>query len=370
MAVLVNNAANDDRHKVEDVTPEYWENRIAVNLRHLFFAAQAVAPGMKKAGGGSIINLGSVSWHSAICRPVALRNGQGRHRGHDTRAGARPRRIQHPRQLRGARRHPHAAPDEVLAHAGRRGQDPRAAVPQATRRPGTRDRHGPVPRIRAMPPCARRTTTGSTAATADADEQSVECVWPVGAVLGEGPVWSAAEQAVWFVDIKAPAIHRFHPASGAKRSWPAPARVGFVLPTRAGWLIAGLKTGLHHFNPETGNFTCCTSSNPTRPTTGSTTASSIPRVSCGSVRWMTTKKIRAARLYQLGDEGCVRRDPGYVVSNGPAESPDGRDAVSHRYAGRRHLRVRSRAHRRAVEQASVRAPAGRQWLSGRPLRRC
>ena len=66
VAVLVNNAANDDRHKIEDVTPEYWENRIAVNLRHLFFASQAVSAGMKRAGGGSIINLGSVSWHSAI----------------------------------------------------------------------------------------------------------------------------------------------------------------------------------------------------------------------------------------------------------------------------------------------------------------
>ena len=66
VAVLVNNAANDDRHKIEDVTPEYWENRIAVNLRHLYFASQAVSAGMKKAGGGSIINLGSVSWHSAI----------------------------------------------------------------------------------------------------------------------------------------------------------------------------------------------------------------------------------------------------------------------------------------------------------------
>ena len=66
ISVLVNNAANDDRHKIDEVTPEYWENRIAVNLRHLFFAAQAVSAGMKKAGGGSIINLGSVSWHSAI----------------------------------------------------------------------------------------------------------------------------------------------------------------------------------------------------------------------------------------------------------------------------------------------------------------
>ncbi len=66
MAALVNNAANDDRHRIEDVTPDYWENRIAVNLRHLFFAAQSVTPGMKKAGGGSIINLGSVSWHLSL----------------------------------------------------------------------------------------------------------------------------------------------------------------------------------------------------------------------------------------------------------------------------------------------------------------
>jgi NAD(P)-dependent dehydrogenase (short-subunit alcohol dehydrogenase family) len=65
-SVLVNNAANDDRHRFEDVTPEYWEGRIAVNLRHMFFASQAIAPGMKKAGGGSIINLGSVSWHLSL----------------------------------------------------------------------------------------------------------------------------------------------------------------------------------------------------------------------------------------------------------------------------------------------------------------
>lgn len=60
--VLINNAARDDRHEIEDVTPEYWDNALAVNLRHHFFAAQAVAPGMAQAGGGSIVNLGSVSW--------------------------------------------------------------------------------------------------------------------------------------------------------------------------------------------------------------------------------------------------------------------------------------------------------------------
>jgi D-xylose 1-dehydrogenase len=64
--VLVNNAANDDRHALPDVTPEYWDDRIAVNLRHLFFCAQAVVPGMKKAGGGVILNFGSISWHVAL----------------------------------------------------------------------------------------------------------------------------------------------------------------------------------------------------------------------------------------------------------------------------------------------------------------
>ncbi|MEZ5668383.1 MAG: SDR family oxidoreductase [Alphaproteobacteria bacterium] len=62
ITVLVNNAAHDERHKLEDVTPEYWDERFDVNLRHQFFAAQAVAEGMKAAGGGSIINFGSTSW--------------------------------------------------------------------------------------------------------------------------------------------------------------------------------------------------------------------------------------------------------------------------------------------------------------------
>ena len=60
--VLVNNAARDDRHGWEDVTPEYWDERQATNLRHQFFAIQAAAPGMIEAGGGSIINMGSCSW--------------------------------------------------------------------------------------------------------------------------------------------------------------------------------------------------------------------------------------------------------------------------------------------------------------------
>lgn len=61
--VLVNNAANDQRHTVEEVTPEYWDDRIAINQRPMFFTSQAVIEGMKKRGGGSIINVGSISWH-------------------------------------------------------------------------------------------------------------------------------------------------------------------------------------------------------------------------------------------------------------------------------------------------------------------
>jgi len=64
--VLVNNAGNDDRHKLADITPDYWDNRIGVNLRHMLFAAQAVAPGMARRGGGAIINFGSISWHLGL----------------------------------------------------------------------------------------------------------------------------------------------------------------------------------------------------------------------------------------------------------------------------------------------------------------
>lgn len=60
--VLVNNAARDDRHKYAEVTPQYWDQAMNVNLRHQFFAIQSVVPGMKKNGGGSIINMSSISW--------------------------------------------------------------------------------------------------------------------------------------------------------------------------------------------------------------------------------------------------------------------------------------------------------------------
>ena len=63
--ILVNNAAHDDRHNWQDVTPDYWDERMATNMRHMFFAIQAAAPDMIEKGGGAIINIGSNSWWEA-----------------------------------------------------------------------------------------------------------------------------------------------------------------------------------------------------------------------------------------------------------------------------------------------------------------
>lgn len=69
--ILVNNAANDDRHSIEEVDAAYWDDRINVNLRHHFFCAQSVIPGMRAQGKGAIVNLGSISWHLGI-RDLAI----------------------------------------------------------------------------------------------------------------------------------------------------------------------------------------------------------------------------------------------------------------------------------------------------------
>ena len=70
IGILVNNAANDDRHKIDDVTVEYWDKALDVNLRHQFFAAQAVRPHMKELGGGSIVNFSSIAWKGGEVFPA------------------------------------------------------------------------------------------------------------------------------------------------------------------------------------------------------------------------------------------------------------------------------------------------------------
>ena len=83
--VLVNNVASDDRHTLESVTPEYWDNRMAINERPAFFAIQAVVPGMKRLGQGAVINLGSTGWQSKAseypCYAIAKSSVNGLTRG-------------------------------------------------------------------------------------------------------------------------------------------------------------------------------------------------------------------------------------------------------------------------------------------------
>lgn len=84
-STLVNNVARDDRHTLESVTPEYWDERMAVNQRPAFFAIQAVVPGMRRLGGGSIVNLGSTGWQSKSsgypCYAIAKSSVNGLTRG-------------------------------------------------------------------------------------------------------------------------------------------------------------------------------------------------------------------------------------------------------------------------------------------------
>ncbi len=92
-----------------------------------------------------------------------------------------------------------------------------------------------------------------------------ETVCALGAELGEGPVWSIRDQALWFVDIKAPKIYRFDPQTRSLSSWDAPEPVGWLFPASDGAMIAGLRNGLHRFVPATGDFRPIVRVEPDRP---------------------------------------------------------------------------------------------------------
>jgi len=125
IGVLVNNAANDERHVLDEVTPEYWDQALAVNLRHQFFAAQAVRPHMRGLGGGAIVNISSTAWMSpgpnlvayataksaviGLTRSLALELGEDRIRVNAIAPGA----IMTERQMR--LWHTEASADDMVA---------------------------------------------------------------------------------------------------------------------------------------------------------------------------------------------------------------------------------------------------------------
>jgi sugar lactone lactonase YvrE len=152
----------------------------------------------------------------------------------------------------------------------------------------------------------------------------VECVCAVGAQLGEGPLWSAAEQAVWFVDIKSRQIHRFDTRGGALSSWQAPEEVGFVLKAQGAGFIAGLRSGLYSFQPASGEFKLITrvDSDRLRNRLNDGHVDGAGRLWFGTMD--NDESQPTGSLYRFDSRGLQRCDENYVITNGPATSGDGR----------------------------------------------
>ncbi|MEO7277598.1 MAG: SMP-30/gluconolactonase/LRE family protein [Sphingomicrobium sp.] len=156
------------------------------------------------------------------------------------------------------------------------------------------------------------------AATAPVD------VWDVAAELGEGPVWDGRDEALWFVDIKKNRVHRFDPQSGDKHSWTAPQQIGFILPAERGGFVAGLQSGLHHFDPDSGNFALIVEVEPELPGNRLNDGVVDP---LGRLWFGTMDNGEAAKtgaFYCFADGRLTRTAiDGIAITNGPAVSPDG-----------------------------------------------
>lgn len=150
-------------------------------------------------------------------------------------------------------------------------------------------------------------------------------VCAVGAELGEGPVWVARESSLWFVDIKGSRLHRWRPQTGEHRSWSTPEVPGFVVPLKHGGFVAGLKSGLHHFDPQTSRFVSLMLVEPNQPDNRLNDGCVGPEGALWFGSMHDLESEPSGVLYRLDPAGgCVALDSGYVITNGPAFSPDGR----------------------------------------------
>ncbi|WP_418609090.1 SMP-30/gluconolactonase/LRE family protein [Gluconobacter cerinus] len=155
-----------------------------------------------------------------------------------------------------------------------------------------------------------------------------ECILDLRATLGEGPVWSEAEKSLYFVDIIAAKVHRFTPETGDHKTWDAPDRLGFLLPVANGTFLAGLRDGLHGFDPESGDFEAGPEIEPERPDNRLNDGCVDP---LGRV-WFGTmddgEEEPTGSIYRVvhTEDGLeiTHHNEGYIVSNGPAVSPCGR----------------------------------------------
>jgi D-xylonolactonase len=149
-------------------------------------------------------------------------------------------------------------------------------------------------------------------------------VLALGAQLGEGPVWVANDDALWFVDVAGCRLHRYQPDAAQHRVWAAAEKISFIVPLRDGGYMAGLKSGLHRFDSRSGTFTHVAAPEAHLTENRLNDACVGPRGDLwfGSMHDAMTQPSGA--LYRLDRDGRITQlDTGYVVTNGPAFSPDG-----------------------------------------------
>lgn len=152
----------------------------------------------------------------------------------------------------------------------------------------------------------------------------VKCVWPAAAVVGEGPVWDEEEQALYWVDIKAPAVHRYVPTTGSTESWPMPERIGCIARRQRGGFIAAFKSGWAFLDLPSGRIERIGDPEPDLPNNRFNDGKCDPEGRFWAGTMDDGEKKPTGSLYRL-DPDCRwnRMDSGYVVTNGPAFSPDG-----------------------------------------------
>ncbi|WP_309629853.1 SMP-30/gluconolactonase/LRE family protein [Brevundimonas sp.] len=162
-----------------------------------------------------------------------------------------------------------------------------------------------------------------------------ELVWDVRAELGEGPVWDAHRRAVWFVDIKGRKLHRYGVDDGARASWDAPDQIGFALPAEDGSLVCGVRGGLRRFDPESGAFALLLPVEEERPQNRLNDGFVAPDGSLWFGSMDDSETVRSGALYRFHQGELTRHDDGYLVTNGPAMSSDGRTLYHNDTVGRR-----------------------------------
>jgi sugar lactone lactonase YvrE len=151
----------------------------------------------------------------------------------------------------------------------------------------------------------------------------LSCVWDVGATLGEGVLWDAPEQRVWFVDIKGHRIHRCSHDGVERDSWDVPGQVSFIVPAVDGGMVCSLEDGLYRFDDADGSFT------PLAKVEAEETGNRFNdgHVDAAGHLWFGSmhdaEEAPTGALYRFDGARVQQMDDGYVITNGPALSPDG-----------------------------------------------